>query len=148
MADPLSVGASVVGLIAAGGRLIDIIHRMTHASETLKEIQAELTTLRPVLSGLESFIEQTQSISSTRTILIPVQDVIAIFTQIVLVHTELEAFVQTRSNGISLGDRTRDALQRGDTGASRLLSQLQRHKMNLSILLQIIQWYEGQIKRI
>lgn len=148
MADPLSVGASVVGLIAAGGRLIDIIHRMTHASETLRDIQAELTTLRPVLSGLESFIEQTQSISSTRTILIPVQDVIAIFTQIVLVHTELEAFVQTRSNGISLADRTRDALQRGDTGASRLLSQLQRHKMNLSILLQIIQWYEGQIKRI
>ena len=141
MADPLSVSASIVTLIAAGSKLVSLIARIRDPSQSLIDIQTELASLRIVVNGLKSFVERTRNIDTARADLIPVQDVITVFTQIVLVHTEIEAFVKARAGAASFSDRTREALGHGSAAAAkRLLEQLQRHKLSLSLVLQIVQW--------
>lgn len=121
MVYPLSVSASVVGLLAAGAKLVSLISRISDPPQVLAEIKSELISLEVVINGLKAFVTRTRSISSARVGLIPLQDVIPIFTQIVLVHSELEAFIQTRSSKSELTQKIREAFGLDAKAADRLL---------------------------
>ena len=140
MADPLSVSASVVGLIAGGAKLVSLIALISDPPQVLAEIKSELISLKVVINSLKTFVERTRSISAARVGLVPLQDVILIFTQIVLVHSELEDFIQSRSSNSELTQRLREAFGRDTRAADRLLNQLQRHKTSLSLVLSVISW--------
>ncbi|KEF62986.1 uncharacterized protein A1O9_00961, partial [Exophiala aquamarina CBS 119918] len=138
--NPINLSASVTGLLTAGTHLANLIKRLTNPPHALKEIESELPTLRIIISALGKFVERTKDVSATRASLIPLQDVIVIFTQIVLVHTELEGFVKTRSSNSSLTPQTTEIFDQDDLVAERLLRQVQRHKHSLSLVLDIIRW--------
>ena len=141
MADPLSVSASVVGLIAAGAKLVSLIVRINDPPQVLTEVRSELISLKVVIDNLRTFVERSRSINATRISLVPLQDVILVFTQIVLVHSELEAFVRSRSSSSKLNQKLRGALGRDVRVGDCLLNQLQRHKASLSLILSIVNWY-------
>ncbi|WXC67337.1 hypothetical protein SNK03_013122 [Fusarium graminearum] len=63
MADPLSIAASIVGIIAATfegiGLLSSAINNIRHAPESLRSIQSELAQLKPLLARLDFAISET-----------------------------------------------------------------------------------------
>ncbi|QPC80231.1 hypothetical protein HYE68_010983 [Fusarium pseudograminearum] len=63
MADPLSIAASIVGIIAATfegiGLLPNAINNIRHAPESLRSIQSELAQLKPLLARLDFAISET-----------------------------------------------------------------------------------------
>lgn len=139
--DPLSVSASVVALLAAGSQVVSLINNFRDAPRNLKDIQIEVESLNIIIAGLQRFVEKTASINPNRAALIPVQDVITIVTQTVLVYGELEGVIKSWSGSRNLKSRTKNAVGRGNAGAAlRLVNQLQRHKSSLTLVLQIIQW--------
>jgi hypothetical protein len=139
--DPLSMSASMAGLLAAGAQVISFINRIRDLPQNLKDIQAEVTNLSIIIAGLQKFVERTSNVRPSRAALIPVQDVVTVVTQIVLVYGELEGVVKSWSSDRNLRSRTKNILGRGDAAAAlRLVNQLQKHKTSLGLVLQIIQW--------
>ena len=57
MSDPLSVAASVAGLVGLTLQLIDVVSRFSGAAAALQEIIQELTALQVVLKQLDSFLD-------------------------------------------------------------------------------------------
>jgi len=139
---PLTVSKSVAGLLAASAQAIEIITNSSNTTPSVREIQLELTGLRIIISGLNAFIDRTSSISVARAALVPVQDVITVLTQLVLVFAELENVLERLSADTSRGLSmfSLRARRNDNAVATRLLNQLLRHKMSLSLILQIIQW--------
>ena len=127
--------------MAAGSQVISLINKFRDVPQSLKDIEFEVKSLNIIISGLERFVERTASINPTRAALIPVQDVVTIITETVLVYSDLEGAVKSWSSENNFIARTRSALGRGNAAAARrLVNQLQRHKTSLSLVLQIIQW--------
>lgn len=65
MADPLSVTASVVGIVAAAVQgvqlLSNTIDKIRNAPEAVRSIQDEIQQLKPILTQLESAINEGRS---------------------------------------------------------------------------------------
>ena len=121
--------------------MISVINRIRDAPQSLKSIKSEVSSLNIIISGLQKFVEKTASIDHSRAALIPIQDVVTVVTETVLVYDQLGSALKSWSGDKNLKARAKNALGRGDAAAAiRLLNQLQRHKISLSLVLQIIQW--------
>ena len=141
--DPLSVTASVAGILKAAVEVVSIVGTVKDAPESARSIMVEVTHIKIVISALQKFIDRSTRLDAQRAALIQLEDVIVILTQTVLVFSELEAIVKSLSlnGGVGLsGLRGRIAWTWQQTAALRLASQLQQHKTSLSLVLQIMQW--------
>ena len=134
---PLSISACIAGIQTASAHITGLIDRILAPSETLEAIKWEVLSLGIILKGLQRFVERTSEVLEGRTVLIGLEDVVALMSQLVLVYSDLK-FISTSWSGPS-----RAPLLRGPssiTKTKRVLSQLQRYKLSLSLVLQIVQW--------
>jgi hypothetical protein len=145
--DPLSITASVIGILTAAGNVVSVLSRVKDAPKLIADILAEVKHIQIIFKVLQNFLERTTRPTSQRAALIQLDDVVVILTQTVLVFSELETLVrplvaQEQSNGampkLSRWRRVTWAWQQ--PAALRLVNQLQQHKVSLSLMLQIIQW--------
>lgn len=134
----LTIRASVTAILEASAKIDNFLEYTDNAPQHLKDLRSEIASVRVILSGLQRFVELSANIAPQRAALIPIQDVVTIMTQLVIVFSELETAV---------GDWTQRAsswfswfLPTNSIATARLLNQLQRHKTSLSLVLQIIQW--------
>jgi hypothetical protein len=135
--DPLSISASVAGLLAAAGTVISILGTVKDAPKSVSDLNTEVSHIKIVFQALQRFLEKTTAIAPQRAILLSLADVLVILSQTVLVFSEMETIVRPLQNG---GAWSRFAWTWQQSAALRLLNQLQRHKASLSLILQIIQW--------
>lgn len=145
--EPLTATAAVRGIIVANAQLVKIISSVisiTSASPVLSDLQTELNSVNIIVSGLENFLLRTTAVTPARAALIPVQDVISVMTQLVLVYSELQVVIQQwQGTQQSILSKFSSSWRANATAITRLLNQLQRHKLSLSLILQIISWYEA-----
>ncbi len=141
--DPLSVTASVAGILKAAVEVVNIVNTVKDAPESARTIMVEVTHIKIIVSSLQKFINRSARLDAQRAALIQLEDVIAILTQTVLVFSELEAIMKSLSlpGGVGLsGLPGRVVWTWQQTAALRLAGQLQQHKTSLSLVLQIMQW--------
>lgn len=139
--DPLSITASITGILTASIKVISILSLVHEAPEFIKAIGVEVNHIRIVVAALRKFLDRTRQLPPERAALIQIDDVVAILTQTVLTFSELEAFVRSAASRNSLLRlRSRISWPWQQAGADRLLNRLQQHKLTLSLMLQIIQW--------
>jgi hypothetical protein len=163
--DPLSIAASVTGILIAAAQITNWIKGHSGAPEYLKEVAAEIGHIKMVVAALERFVDRSQQLDGSRAALIQLEDVVTVLTQTVLVFSELETAITAstvthprndnewipspsiRSSpegtpfvGITSRLTTMWSRRRQSAIVSRLMRQLQRQKMSLSLLLTIIQW--------
>lgn len=141
----LTASAAVGVIKEASDKLIKIISSIINISEPasiLTELQFELNSTSIIIAGLETFLRCTNQVALARAALIPVQDVISVMTQLVLVYSELQLIVQ-RWQGPQHSVRTilRKSWMTDAAAVTKLQNRLQRHKLSLSLTLQIITWY-------
>ena len=141
--DRLSISASVKGLLAASDAFTDFVNDDSSAPRYLKDLQAEALSTKIILSGLQRYVEKLVSAPRSRAVLIPVEDVVTVMTQLVLLYSEIEDFILSYRAAARIDKYA--ALTNFDEGqrvvSERLLEQLHRHKTSLSVVLQIIQWW-------
>ena len=140
--NPLSISASIVGILTAAAQVGALLGQIRDAPESVTAIVTEIEKVRLVFRALQWFIDNTRTVDSQRTALIPVEDLTEILTQTVLVFSELKTLMGPLSadgGQPSVIWRVRWCLK--ESGIKRLVDQLQRHKTSLSLLLQVTQWY-------
>ncbi|KAH7201365.1 hypothetical protein DER44DRAFT_900043 [Fusarium oxysporum] len=142
MADPLSIAASVVGLLTAAAQvskiIANVIQKARHAPEECGRIKAEVDDIRNVLVTLQLFIigPQPRQDSRSRTSLIMVEQVVATLAACVTTFSELDTFATALENETSFLDRMRWASK--DKELHAILVRLESHKSSLTLMLTIL----------
>lgn len=142
MADPLGITASIVGILAATAKVSSLLGQIADAPQSVADLQSEVDNTRIIFSSLQSFIDKTQQLNPDRFALIRLGDLVAVLTCTVATFAELETLVQPLCTGEQMSPSQRVAWRWQQAAALRLVKQLQRHKISLSIMLQIYQRHE------
>jgi hypothetical protein len=145
--DPLSVTASITGIITAAAQVSTILGQIKDAP-IVSSILTEVDHIKLVFHALQNFLDgaSASTVTGGRAALIQLEDLAVILTRTVLVFSELEALIYpylkplpnpTPTSYLSRLTCTTELLE---PGFRRLVSQLRSHKKSLTLLLQIIQW--------
>ena len=140
--DPLSVTASIVGILAAAGKVVEIlgpvISILKEAQPSTRAICSEINNSIIILSALQKLFDDPDLIPRKRKDLIQLDQLIAAFTDGVFLYSELEALA------LQLGtatDTLRSRIQwaRKEKDFASLLSRMQYFKSSITAILNILQ---------
>lgn len=149
--DPLSVTASVVGLLAGagkvGGVLLWVKSSIVDAPGSLSNLLSQINDLAICLEAVNQLLTGIYSTPSKRISMIQVDQLVATLTEAVLTFSELEALVMPLGDPseISIIQRMKWAWE--EETISSIMVRLDRHKSSFSLMLNIIQWYVCRISR-
>lgn len=142
--DPLSVAASVAGLVSLAGQLVPALYNLGSAvKEASKDAQAaaaEVAGMSVVLQGLQTYIIGRQRANPQRLRLITVEHITASLTACVLTYSELDEVLKAlhADSGLKAWDRAVWFMKRD--GIQNLIVRIQNHKSTFSCMLNILQW--------
>ena len=145
--DPLSVSASIAGLLSAAGAIAKVLGPyITAAQDAPKiaaQVSAEVHEATIILSALDRLARNMASVSVQRAALVSIDQVVAVLTDGVLVFSDLEASVGLLPVGASSATRmgiwSRLQWARKESEFVALLSRLQGFKSSISLILNILQ---------
>jgi hypothetical protein len=144
MADPLSVAASVVGLLTAAAQisrtLYDITKRAKKAPKECKDARMEVDDIRNILSQLQLFVLGAAKASRSRSSLILVEQVVTTLAATVTTFSELDVFVETLESDERMGLMDRLRWVSKEKALNELIQKLQLHKSSMGLMLTILTW--------
>lgn len=142
--DPLSVAASVAGLISLAGQLVPALYNL---GSTLKDANAdaqaaasEIAGMSIVLQGLQAYIMGRSRASPQRLQLITVEHITASLTACVITYSELDVVLKALhvESGLRVWDRAVWFLKQEKV--DDLIRRIQNHKLTFTCMLNILQW--------
>jgi cell division control protein 24 len=150
--DPLSVIASVAGIITAASEAIKVLGPYATATKDAPKIAtqvlSEILAVKTIITALEQFATNLSAGAASAThvkyaSLVQVDQLIAVLTEGVLVFSELDALLQTLPPPDQTGSRARllSSMQwvRKKGALSDLCMRLQALKLNINCILSILQ---------
>ncbi|KAF4457352.1 cell division control protein 42 [Fusarium austroafricanum] len=138
MADPLSIAASIVGLLAAGGKVCEVLS--TFINSTVDAPNSAAAALQNVehmnltLHSIQSLIDSLDTIDRSRKSLIQLDHLSIVVTHAVLTISELESIICRED---SLMNRLRWVWN--EKKVLTLLPRLETQKTSLSLMVTILQ---------
>lgn len=145
MSDPLSVAASIAGLLTLAGKITTVIVDLTSKSKAapkdIQYVRTSIETIRAVLLQLQMLLLGRARVDRQRTSLILVEQVVITLSACVSTFSELDVFVDTLNTDQSMGllDRIRWATKASTI--KELLDRLEAHKASLTLMTTILTWY-------
>jgi hypothetical protein len=144
--DPLSITASIVGILAATAKVSESLHStistVKDAPLVLGVLNREVREFRVTLSMLQTLLVDLSSAPPQRTALVHIDHLIATFTECALTVSELEVavapYAALQAQKIPLPTRLKWI--RAETDCMKLVERMQRHKATVSLMLNILQW--------
>lgn len=142
--DPLSVAASVTGLLLAAvqisASLQPFVAGSSSAPSLAQTIYYELHDFAAVLSKLQPFV--LGSAPPSRASMIDVDQLLITLTGCVCTFSELEKEVGSLKSADRLGVWDRVKWAWAEPTISQLVQRIQSHKLSLNLMLSIFTWYE------
>jgi hypothetical protein len=144
MTEPLSVAASIVGILAAASKVAEVlgpvVTSLKDTPKTVTAIYAEVSSARIILAALQTLFNDLERSPKRRRELIQVDQLIATLTDGALIFSELEPHVLRFGTS---ADKLRARLQwaRKKDVLDSYVSRLQLFKGSINIMLTILQWY-------
>jgi hypothetical protein len=158
MTDPLSITASIAGLIGLSGQILSGLSSLyklgksaKNAPDSIRRVMDEMTEMNTIFCQVQLFIlGNGKTPSHSRLTMISVHHLVATLSGCVLVCTSLDKYLsevqgfadpnaKEQSGGKMMRERVRWAAWK-ETEVAGVLGDLQRHKLSLNLMLSIIQW--------
>jgi len=157
MADPLSIVASVAGLITISAQIVlmvkELFAKVKNAPDTILRVREEVESMQPSFHQVQLLLNGAGSQPDHSNLtMISVHNLMATLTGCVIVYTKLERKVNEvcgfndpttasatwKRVGV-ISDRIKWGLWRHEEVLS-IIEDLQRQKMSLNLMLTIITW--------
>ena len=142
--DLLSVGASVVGLLAvtvkATNLLKQFVDNYRDAESLANNVQNEVSDVAACLVQLQEFLIGASTVSGSRSSLLMIEQVVVVLTNCVLIFSELEKTLDNIFN-VSMPMTSQLKWAKKAKALSNILPRLQSSKASLSLILTTISWY-------
>jgi hypothetical protein len=147
--DPLSVAASIVGILAAAGKVTEIVGPLISATKDApklaKTIYSEVNRVQIVLEPLKELLQEVSNPSSpvaAYASFIRVDHLVVVFTDGVLLFCELETLIKPlkTSNDAQLQLRQRLLWASKRNAIAEVIKRMQNFLTSLSALLNVLQW--------
>jgi hypothetical protein len=141
--DPLSVAASLVGLLAAGGKIISLLSKVTSVTDApvlAREALTELNDISTALQHLQDFVTGATVVPAERRQHVFLEHLVASLTGCVTTYSELEKIVDSLkigSSNMGVFDRVWWAVKENEIKS--IVQRLQNHKSSLNLMLSILQ---------
>lgn len=142
--DPLSIAASIVGLLAAASKVSSlitvIIGRAKEARRQAENVLREVNDIRLCLAQLQIFLSESTVASASHAKLVMVDQIMVVLTACVITFSELEEVVTTLQvdQPLRVPMKVRWAMKEQEV--LRLLSRLQNSKASLNFMLTALTW--------
>lgn len=142
--DPLSLAMSIVGLLKAGeqisSKLQSIVKKAMNAPKEIKEMTSTIETIRTVLCQLQLMLLGQSQVSSHRTSLIMVDQIVITLSACVTTFSDLNIFAESLGTNSKMGflDRMRWATE--TSAVKEHLHKLEVHKSSLTLIMTILTW--------
>jgi cell division control protein 24 len=145
--DPLTISTSIFGLLKATAQVAQYLAPYVAAARDtpgiVTQVHSEVLHSRTILLALEGLTKNLASIPVRRAALIQVDQLIAVFTDAVLLFSELEASLPslppTEPTSTRIPLQTRLKWARKESTFAALLTRLQGFKGSISLILTILQ---------
>ncbi|KAF4969830.1 hypothetical protein FSARC_2988 [Fusarium sarcochroum] len=145
MSDPLSISASIAGLITLSTvvyqTLSDFADKVDKAPKSTQEILYAVAEMRLALNSISELVESFHKISPRRKAMVQLDHLVIALSRAVMTFTDLELFLsnwpEISAMQSSAWKRIRWALQ--EDKATRLVKKLSENKTSLLLILNILQ---------
>ena len=157
MSDPLSIVASIAGLVAISAKIVSMLKilydcgaKAKEAPKSISRIKEEMQDMSVIFCQVQLFILGTSKTPShSRLTMISIHDLVATLTGCVLVCSNMDKYL---SEVVGITDPSVPATKVGlilervkwavwkETEVAVFIEDLQRHKLSLNLMLSIIQW--------
>jgi hypothetical protein len=148
MADPLSISASVVGLITVAGKISAVmagfVFGIADAPESARAALAAVDTMRLTLASVKQLMTELSQMPRERKEMIHLNHIAIIFREAILSLSELEAIICPTSAriGENMKTWTWDTVKwlLEEKRITAAVQRLDSHRTSLSTILNILQW--------
>lgn len=143
--DPLSVTASILGLLGAAQKvsslLVTLINHVKEAPRQAEKVLLEVNDISACLSQLQNFLSGSMTTPESQAKLLMVDQIIVTLTTCVMTFSELEEIATNlqANRPLRLSTKVRWAMK--EQKISRLLLRLQSSKASLNLMLTILTWW-------
>ena len=144
MADPLSVAASVVGILSTAAhvskKLFDFVQNTKDAPEQARTTLSEINDLRGILQHCQELIEGNEQSQRPGSRYILVDHVTTVLTSCVLSFSQLDRLLGELETDGELGvlDRVKWAWK--EKKLAKITGRLVSQKVSLGLILTILGW--------
>ncbi|KAJ9149383.1 hypothetical protein NKR23_g4304 [Pleurostoma richardsiae] len=143
MADPLSIAASITGLVAAARKIYTVLSGFTasvsNAPEIVQATLAEVVQMKSALIEVQQLMDAVETLPPDRKALIRLDHITITFSQCTIILTELESVVCDRFvTDARLTSRLRWALGESEKKIARLLPRLESQRSCLTLMMSIL----------
>ena len=141
MSDPLSIGAGVVGILAAAAQISSVLIKFTRSTKEApyqaQVITSEVNDTSTILSHLQAFLLGKEFVDPSRTSMLKVDQVVNIVSSCTLTFSELEKLLdELKTSSMAVLDRVKWAKK--EAAVAGFIQRLQNHKASLSLILNIL----------
>lgn len=142
--DPLSIIASITGILAAAAKVTnvisDFVRKEKDAPQSMRSVLAELSDLTVCLVSLQPFINGVKTASRERMSAISVEQIITISTSLVLNMNELEKLVDSFGLIESLSITCRMRWVKNEDKLTGIIDRVRASQNSLNLVLTIFNW--------
>lgn len=144
MADPLSVAASVVGLLTAAVQvstfLYNVIRKSRDAPKSATKLRNSVEDIRNVLEQLQRYLDGGRPAQRSRTALIMVEQVTATLASCVTTFDDLKTFAATLQSESKMGLLVRARWVFKEEALHDFQTRLEAQKSSMTLMLTILTW--------
>lgn len=142
----LSVTTAIIGLLAVGGKTIDVLYDLNTSpqkntailNKTLQEVRQCRSSIHVLYKTL-SLLEAAQLPFPDRGSWIGIDDLIATLTDTVLAFSDLQGICQAFGQGQGMAERTSMCAQFASKLGS-LCARIRYHNLSLMMIATILKW--------
>jgi hypothetical protein len=142
--DPLSVAASVTGLLGVGVRisssLFSLITACRDAPNLAQSLMWEVTDISAILGHLQSYILGRTRIATSRASMIMVEHLLTTLTGCVATYSDLQRVLEDLNLKPEMNVFDKIKWARSESLIHTIVRRLQHQKSSMSLMLTIIQW--------
>ncbi|KAI1492988.1 hypothetical protein F5X96DRAFT_294160 [Biscogniauxia mediterranea] len=146
MADPLSIAASVAGLLGLSGaiytQLSGIVQQYRDVPQSAHQLLLAVSEMRVVVASVSELVDGLMQCPPRRRAMVQIDHLILVLTETVMALSEIEQFLERWS---ALYDPKRSRYWRirlvaVENKANKLVERLKGNMASMSLVLNILQW--------